>query len=85
MPLTDKGARIKSAMTKKYGAKKGERVFYASKNAGKIKGVDADPWCKMKGLRSKSAPARDSAMGFRRLVARKGVRMPAEPRLPKTP
>lgn len=28
-------------MEKKYGPKKGEEVFYASKNAGKITGVDA--------------------------------------------
>ena len=40
MPLTAKGSKIKSAMTKEYGAKKGEQVFYASRNAGKIKGVD---------------------------------------------
>jgi len=39
MPLTKKGTKIKSAMTKEYGAKKGERVFYASANKGKIKGV----------------------------------------------
>lgn len=30
-------------MTKEYGPKKGESVFYASKNAGKISGVDAKP------------------------------------------
>ena len=29
-----------SAMKKEYGPKKGERVFYASRNAGKITGVD---------------------------------------------
>lgn len=40
MPLTKKGKKIKSAMAEEYGAEKGERVFYASKNAGKIKGVD---------------------------------------------
>lgn len=28
------------AMKKEYGPKKGERVFYASRNSGKIKGVD---------------------------------------------
>lgn len=41
MPLTEKGEKIKGAMTKEYGSEKGERVFYASKNAGKISGVDA--------------------------------------------
>lgn len=40
MPLTKKGRKIKSAMTKEYGKKKGEQVFYASRNKGKIKGVE---------------------------------------------
>lgn len=39
MPLTAKGRKIKSAMKKEYGAKKGEKVFYASENKGTIKGV----------------------------------------------
>jgi hypothetical protein len=39
MPETAKGRKIKSAMKKQYGAKKGESVFYASENAGTIKGV----------------------------------------------
>lgn len=43
MPLTAKGAEIKKAMTEEYGAKKGEQVFYASRNAGKITGVDSQP------------------------------------------
>jgi hypothetical protein len=29
-----------SAMKKEYGTKKGEKIFYATKNKGKIKGVD---------------------------------------------
>ena len=41
MPLTEKGAKIKGAMTEEYGEEKGERVFYASKNKGTISGVDA--------------------------------------------
>ena len=40
MPLTKKGKEIMSSMKKQYGMKKGKSVFYASKNAGKIKGVD---------------------------------------------
>ena len=40
MPLTKKGKKIQSAMKKKYGAKKGKKVFYASRNKGTIKGVD---------------------------------------------
>lgn len=39
MPLTEKGKKIKSAMVKEYGAKKGASVFYASENSGRIKGV----------------------------------------------
>lgn len=49
MPLTKKGAVIKRAMDKEYGPEKGERVFYASRNAGKITGVDkAKPKAKAK-------------------------------------
>lgn len=40
MPLTKKGTKIMSAMKDQYGGKKGEQVFYASQNAGKIKGVE---------------------------------------------
>ena len=40
MPLTKKGSKIMSAMKKEYGTKKGEKIFYATKNKGKIKGVD---------------------------------------------
>lgn len=39
MPLTLKGKKIKEAMEKEYGEEKGEKVFYASENKGKIKGV----------------------------------------------
>ncbi len=39
MPLTKKGRKIKGAMIKKYGKKKGKQVFYASENKGTIKGV----------------------------------------------
>lgn len=41
MPLTAKGQKILAAMQKEYGEEEGKRVFYASKNAGKITGVDA--------------------------------------------
>lgn len=40
MPLTKKGEKIKSEMQKEYGDKKGEQVFYASANKGKVKGVE---------------------------------------------
>ena len=39
MPLTKKGKKIKRAMRKQYGKKKGDRVFYASQNKGTIKGT----------------------------------------------
>lgn len=40
MPLTKKGKQVKAAMEKGYGAKKGEQVFYASINSGKVKGAE---------------------------------------------
>ncbi len=40
MPLTAKGEKIMSAMTRQYGPKKGKQVFYASANKGTIKGVE---------------------------------------------
>ena len=40
MPLNKKGKEIMSSMKETYGAKKGEQVFYATANKGKIKGVE---------------------------------------------
>lgn len=40
MPLTAKGKKIKSAMVKEYGKKKGVQVFYATINKGRIKGAE---------------------------------------------
>lgn len=51
MPLTKKGSTIKRAMSKQYGSKKGESVFYASQNAGKIKGTHKE---KRRGRKTKS-------------------------------
>jgi hypothetical protein len=42
MPLTTKGRHILSKMEKTYGPKKAEQVLYASKNAGRIRGIDAN-------------------------------------------
>ena len=39
MPLNSKGKKIRRAMRKSYGKKRGDRVFYASQNSGKIKGT----------------------------------------------
>ena len=40
MPLTRKGRKIMTAMHEQYGKDKGDRVFYASRNAGTITGVE---------------------------------------------
>jgi len=40
MPLTKKGKKIMKSMEKTYGKKKAKEVFYASKNKGKLFGVD---------------------------------------------
>ena len=40
MPLTEKGKDIMQSMKRTYGGKKGEQVFYATANAGKISGVE---------------------------------------------
>ena len=42
MPLTSKGRVIAAAMSREYGEKRGKSVFYASRNAHKISGVDAE-------------------------------------------
>lgn len=39
MPLSWKGRKIKRSMEKEYGKRKGDSVFYASENKGKIKGL----------------------------------------------
>ena len=40
MPLTTKGKKIMKSMKKQYGKNEGEKVFYASRNKGTIKGVE---------------------------------------------
>ena len=40
MPQTKKGKKIEEAMEKEYGAKRGERIYYASIVKGRIKGVE---------------------------------------------
>jgi hypothetical protein len=40
MPLSKKGKKIMSEMKSEYGPKKGESVFYASRNKGTISGVE---------------------------------------------
>lgn len=36
MPLNKTGEKIKREMIKEYGKKKGEQVFYASENKGRL-------------------------------------------------
>ena len=52
MPLNEKGRKIIKSMKEQYGKKRGEQVFYASKNKGVIKGVEK------KKKRSKNAKTR---------------------------
>lgn len=50
MPLTEKGEEIRKNMENQYGKEKGEKVFYASENAGTITGVhEKDAAIGMKG------------------------------------
>lgn len=49
MPLTPKGKKIKKAMINHYGKKKGEEVFYASIEEGKITGAEGSKKRKKKG------------------------------------
>lgn len=39
MPLSFKGRKIKKKMEEEYGKEKGDRVFYASENKGRIRGL----------------------------------------------
>jgi len=39
MPLTPRGKKLKKKFKEQYGSKKGESVFYAMENSGKLKGV----------------------------------------------
>ena len=59
MPLTSKGKDIMQSMKRTYGGKKGEQVFYATANAGKIAGVEE----KAKGgrVRKTSKPSKPKA------------------------
>ena len=52
MPLNEKGRKIMKSMKEQYGKKRGETVFYASKNKGVIKGVEKNK------KRSKNAKTR---------------------------
>ena len=59
MPLTSKGKKIMRSMKEEYGPKKGEKVFYASRNKGTISGVER---MKMGGMCSTGDDAKDLAL-----------------------
>lgn len=40
MPLTPKGRKIKRALVKRYGRKRGTSILYAGKNKGTFTGID---------------------------------------------
>lgn len=52
MPLTAKGKKLKKKFKEQYGKKKGEKVFYAMENSGKLKKV------------IKAVSGRDAGMGM---------------------
>ena len=39
MPLTSKGEKLRDKFRGQYGKKKGDSVFYAMENSGKLKGI----------------------------------------------
>jgi len=39
MPLSAKGMKIRQAMRREYGRKKGDKIFYATENKNKIRGL----------------------------------------------
>lgn len=53
MPLTKKGNKILTNMKKEYGSKKGESVFYASINKGKVTGAEGKKKTKSKKKKGK--------------------------------
>ena len=86
MPLTAKGEKIKAAMEQEYGSEKGEQVFYASRNAGTISGVDSasvpalDPVKIDSAMRAVDALcSRMDAIESRRILSGKSVQTEVRP------
>jgi hypothetical protein len=68
MPLTEKGRKIMDNMQRTYGGKKGEQVFYATANAGKIEGVEETQELKKGGrVRKASKSSKSKAKGKSRV------------------
>ena len=84
MPLTSKGKKILSSMRKQYGGEKGERVFYASINKGKVTGAEkstkraeggpVDPLLEEARRRGKQSPVIQSMQNIAR--ERRQMQMP---------
>ena len=60
MPLTSKGKDIMQSMKRTYGGRKGEQVFYATRNAGKIEGVEKEQELKKGGRVRKASKSAKS-------------------------
>jgi len=68
VPLTDKGKKIMSSMKRTYGGRKGEQVFYATRNAGKIEGVEKEQELKKGGrVRKARKSSKSKAKGKSRV------------------
>lgn len=62
MPLTSKGEKIERKLEAEYGAKKGESVLYALKNAGKVTGIDKLKEAAAAGAREAEAQRQTAAL-----------------------
>jgi hypothetical protein len=60
MPLTSKGKEVMKSMKRTYGGKKGEQVFYATANAGKLEGVEKEQELKKGGRVRKASKSTKS-------------------------
>jgi len=74
MPLTHKGNTILAAMIEEYGPVKGPKVFYASRNAGTIVGVEEK---RSRNLRSGDVMHADGGAWYR-VISIRGKRVEVE-------
>ncbi len=58
MPLTSKGRKILRQMEKEYGVEKGNAVFYAARNKGRITDADLTRKSAVRKLHKKSRRSR---------------------------
>ena len=69
MPLNKKGKKIMKKMKEEYGNKKGESVFYAMENSGKLKGVKKAK----KGMMTNLKPVPAETATIRMIITNKGI------------